>query len=274
MKAGLLRIVAGDALTRLCTDPDDCPAPIVDAPAGAQAAPVAGPEGPDRALTSTDRLLLFGDQRAGPFTKHVLGIGADVWLLPTLDSARALALVDALGVTLCRPSDEQLATIACVNAEGQRLPAGRTGWLVGDSAGVDSAINVGYIDSGGWVHVLGSANNALKVTDGVLSPFEGARRLEAHPRVRRACLLALSGEQSVSIGVERGFFAVAEIAGLPSPVLEVELLDHVKRGVSASKCPVGIALVSELPVRNNGAPDDAALRQIVQSELGPCGGTG
>jgi len=60
---------------------------------------------------------------------------------------------------------------------------------------------------------------------------------------------------------------VAEVAEPASPVLEVELLDYVRRGVSAAKCPQGIVCVSELPTRQTGAADTTALKAVLAAQF-------
>jgi len=249
-------------------------------PAGADRLPM------HRLITAADRLLLWAansetDDRArpggfsDPVVAHALAAGADVWLVSDAYRARAAELVEVLGVTLCAGGSEPgtPGSVSCQNAAGEVLEHNRTGWLVWAGTELDPARSAGYIDPHGWVHILGAAAQTMVVEDGLLTPFEGAACLATHPRVTRACQLLLSVSQCAVAGLERGFYAVAEVTGHLSPVLEVELLDYVRRGVSAPKCPQGIVCVAELPTTQTGAADTAALMDLVaaQFELLPAG---
>ncbi len=264
---------------RLCAAADVCPEPVgaFEPSSVATAQPVSADQLPwHREICASDRLLLWSaDPVPGapsllsPVAVHALARGADVWLVSRVHGQCAAELVDVLGITLCLGEEEPgtPCAVRCQNAAGETLEPGRTGWLVWAATQLAVARSVGYIDPHGWVQVLGAATQTMVLAEGLFTPFEGAACLEMHPRVTRASLLLLSASQCALAGLERGFFAVTEVTGQASPVLEVELLDYVRRGVSAAKCPQGILCVSELPTRKTGTPDSAALLALVEAQF-------
>lgn len=275
-------------VTRLCASENACPEPA----AVASLAPVKGTARPanerlarHRSMTNSDRLLLWSDQAevkidsgaGSALDEDTLGLaayaltsGADVWLVSPAHADRAAELVDRLDITLCADTlaaaHDSLA-LRCLGVAGEPVGCGQTGWLTWGASASEGALSVGYVDDAGWAHVLGAADQALAAPDGLLTPFEGAQRLRTHPRVTRACLLSMTASQCAAVGVEAGFFGVAEVVGRATPVLEVELLDYVRQGLSAAKCPQGIVCVTDLPTRLTGAPDTAALDGLVEREF-------
>lgn len=235
---------------------------------------------PDRLLTPSDRVLLWGRSSGWqPLASHVVATGADVWLLDSSDAAVALALIDAVGITLCdwRVPPTEGAKIFCVERSGEACLPEHIGWLVAGSSGEypgpceghkQPGSSLGYIDQRGWIHVLGETTNTLWLNEMGFPPFEGERWLETHPQVTRAAVLAINEEMAERLGLAVGFFAFAEITAEPSPVLEVELLDHCRRGLAAVKCPQGVIFIASLPRTQSGLPDHTRLWTLLGDDLG------
>ncbi len=281
MKTGRVRRADVQTLEQLQADLAHLPAPLVGSElaavtAGTTLVDAGTSTSPEaylpvaRALTQADRLLLCGSLEQSSLRGLValaLASKVDVWLLEEADASVALGLIEALGITLCYGQLRSAAGngIICLSSSGEIQPAGHAGWLSGSKLRSSDG-PVGYVDQQGWVHVLGSSANCIHADESLLMPYEGAARLASHPRVTGACLLAVSADRALGQGLSAGFFGCAEVTGDRSPVLEVELLEFMRRGLSAAKCPQGIILVEVLPRTRSGAPDLDAVWALVEQQ--------
>ncbi|MFE9257293.1 class I adenylate-forming enzyme family protein [Streptomyces sp. NPDC006879] len=116
--------------------------------------------------------------------------------------------------------------------------------------------DLGYLDEGGTLHVVGRLKDIVIRGGANISPAEVERALAAHPLVRDVVCLGvpdeLMGERLAACVVPRGGEA---------PTLEALTAHLGEQGLEQRKHPERLVVLGELPLNPAGKPDRAALRQ-------------
>ncbi|MEU8939306.1 acyl--CoA ligase [Streptomyces goshikiensis] len=116
--------------------------------------------------------------------------------------------------------------------------------------------DLGLIDGGGVLHVVGRLKDIVIRGGANISPAEVERQLGSHPQVRDVVCVGvpdeLMGERLAACVVARG---------AQPPTLD-SLTGHLtRRGLERRKHPEHLLVVAELPLTPAGKPDRAALRE-------------
>lgn len=120
--------------------------------------------------------------------------------------------------------------------------------------------DLGLIDGGGVLHVVGRLKDVVIRGGANISPAEVERELSAHPLVRDVVCVGVPD----SVMGERLAACVVPVSGGPdgAPLSLDALGEHLAaRGVDRVKHPERLLLVPELPLTPAGKPDRAALRE-------------
>lgn len=206
--------------------------------------------------------------------EHFTGLGWPGHCL--IDSADWLARPGSVGCWVPSASSTASATVALDEAGEARLP-GQIGRLAITVSGtlLQPTEQAGYVDEDGWVHPLGPLNNRLEFAfgrdeRGFVGPAEAERWLETHPAVAEVALLAIAAGLAEPLGLAACFYAVVQLkpdAPTETPLLELELLDFSRLGLSEIKCPAGVLFVAALPRLIDGQIDLAALNLLVAQSV-------
>ncbi|MFD6187043.1 class I adenylate-forming enzyme family protein [Streptomyces goshikiensis] len=116
--------------------------------------------------------------------------------------------------------------------------------------------DLGLIDEGGVLHIVGRLKDIVIRGGANISPAEVERQLASHPQVRDVVCVGvpdeLMGERLAACVVTRG---------AQPPTLD-SLAGHLtRRGLERRKHPEHLLVVAELPLTPAGKPDRAALRE-------------
>ncbi|NXY95609.1 acyl--CoA ligase [Streptomyces sp. BR123] len=182
---------------------------------------------------------------------------------------------DCHGVVAGRP-DPRVADIRITDPDTcEPLPAGRVGEIIArgpmtplcyvGAPELDARYrtpdgwvrtgDLGFLDDGGVLHVVGRLKDVVIRGGANISPAEVERELTSHPEVRDVVCVgvpdALMGERLAACVVPHADRA---------PTLEALGAHLVGRGLDRRKHPERLLLVPELPLTPAGKPDRAALR--------------
>ncbi|MGW8778455.1 class I adenylate-forming enzyme family protein [Streptomyces sp. NPDC055796] len=183
---------------------------------------------------------------------------------------------DATGVVAGRP-DPRVADIRIADPDThERLPDGEIGEIIARgpmtpmcyvaSPELDARYrtpegwvrtgDLGLIDEGGVLHLVGRLKDIVIRGGANISPAEVERELASHPRVRDVVCVGvpdqLMGERLAACVVPRG----------PEAPTLASLGEHLtRRGLERRKHPERLLVLAELPLTPAGKPDRAALRE-------------
>lgn len=157
------------------------------------------------------------------------------------------------------------------------VPAGEVGTLLvkGDSAAVcywnkhektkqtmlGEWLNTGdkfYRDAEGWFYYAGRADDMLKVGGIWVSPAEVEASLISHPAVLECAVVGRADEEGL---VKPQAYIVLRNGQTPSPQLEKELKEYVKKNLAHYKFPRWVEFVEALPKTATGKIQRFRLRQ-------------
>jgi o-succinylbenzoate---CoA ligase len=116
--------------------------------------------------------------------------------------------------------------------------------------------DLGILDPGGTLRVLGRADDIIITGGKKVAPTEVAATLETHPAVREAVVI---GEPDPDWGQRVTAIVVPTTPG-PPPTLQA-LQVHVRRSLPTHAAPKAVRVVPEIPLLASGKPDLAALRE-------------
>lgn len=116
--------------------------------------------------------------------------------------------------------------------------------------------DLGTLDPGGTLHVLGRADDIIITGGKKVAPAEVAAALETHPAVREAVVI---GESDPDWG-QRVTAIVVPTTATP-PTLQA-LQTHVRQSLPPHAAPKALHLLPEIPLLASGKPDLAALRAL------------
>jgi o-succinylbenzoate---CoA ligase len=117
--------------------------------------------------------------------------------------------------------------------------------------------DLGILDPGGTLHVLGRADDIIITGGKKVAPTEVAAALETHPAVREAVVI---GEPDPDWGQRVTAIVVPTTPG-SRPHLHA-LQAHVRQTLPPHAAPKVLHVVSEIPLLASGKPDQAALRAL------------
>ncbi|MEU9416783.1 class I adenylate-forming enzyme family protein [Streptomyces sp. NPDC048272] len=183
---------------------------------------------------------------------------------------------DEAGVAAGRP-DPRVADIHIIDAETrERLPDGQVGEIIARgpmtpmcyvaSPELDARYrtpdgwvrtgDLGLIDDGGVLHVVGRLKDIVIRGGANISPAEVERELASHPRVRDVVCVGVPDE----VMGER--LAACVVARGPQDLTLASLAGHLaRRGLERRKHPERLLVVGELPLTPAGKPDRTAVRE-------------
>ena len=118
--------------------------------------------------------------------------------------------------------------------------------------------DVGYLDEEGYLYLTDRKAHMI-ITGGVnVYPQETENLLIMHPKVRDAAVI---GVPDAEFG--EAVKAIVEPADMKeaSPLLEAELIEFCRAGLSAIKCPRSVDFADELPRSETGKLHKAALKE-------------
>ncbi|MFK0253680.1 class I adenylate-forming enzyme family protein [Streptomyces sp. NPDC090445] len=191
---------------------------------------------------------------------------------------------DSHGAVAGRP-DPKVADIRITDPDtGEQLPAGRVGEITArgpmtplcyvGAPELDARYrtpdgwvrtgDLGFLDDGGVLHVVGRLKDVVIRGGANISPAEVERELTSHPEVRDVVCVgvpdALMGERLAACVVPRAD---------RTPTLEALGAHLAGRGLDRRKHPERLLLVPELPLTPAGKPDRAALRARLTAAPAP-----
>ncbi|MEV6572433.1 class I adenylate-forming enzyme family protein [Streptomyces sp. NPDC051577] len=183
---------------------------------------------------------------------------------------------DEAGMAAGRP-DPRVADIHIIDAETrERLPDGQVGEIIARgpmtpmcyvaSPELDARYrtpdgwvrtgDLGLIDDGGVLHVVGRLKDIVIRGGANISPAEVERELASHPRVRDVVCVGVPDE----VMGER--LAACVVARGPQDLTLASLAGHLaRRGLERRKHPERLLVVGELPLTPAGKPDRTAVRE-------------
>lgn len=121
--------------------------------------------------------------------------------------------------------------------------------------------DIGAMDSDGYLFFKGRQKRIIKVSGVSVYPAQVEQVLEAHPGIRRACVIGTPDEYQMSS--VKAFVVLAEGIA-PTDRLRDELLSHCKKHLMRWAVPRGIEFRDELPTTLVGK---IAYTQLEQEEL-------
>jgi len=116
---------------------------------------------------------------------------------------------------------------------------------------------LGYLDTGGYLHLRGRQSEMFIRGGYNVYPAEIEDRLAKHPKVARAALLGVADAVFGEVGWA---FVVPRNAAAP-PTL-AELREFIGSELASFKRPDGLTLIAELPVTPMFKVDKRALREF------------
>jgi long-chain acyl-CoA synthetase len=125
--------------------------------------------------------------------------------------------------------------------------------------------DIGTMDAGGYLYFRGRSKRIIKVSGVSVYPAQVEQVLEAHPGVRRACVIGTPDEYQLSS--VKAFVVPAEGAGDDNHLRD-DLLGHCRKHLMKWAVPRSIEFRDELPTTLVGK---IAYTQLEQEELGRAG---
>jgi acetyl-CoA synthetase len=149
--------------------------------------------------------------------------------------------------------------VAVLAEDGSIADVGATGEIsVRRGSQWFGARDLGYVDSDGYFHYSGRADDVIISAGWTISPLEVERALLSHPDVSEAAVIAAPDEL-------RGHVVKAVlVAGRDSDAFVSELQELVKRELSPHEYPRQIEFAESLPRTLNGKVDRRTLRERAQ----------
>jgi long-chain acyl-CoA synthetase len=115
--------------------------------------------------------------------------------------------------------------------------------------------DVGYLDEGGFLHLVGRANRMIVSSGRNIHPEEIERVLEGHPAVDSASVMGAPDGR-------RGERLTALVGLSREGVDRAELIAHARRALPLFKVPRLYGRVRDWPLTRSGKSDHEALRRI------------
>jgi acyl-CoA synthetase (AMP-forming)/AMP-acid ligase II len=126
--------------------------------------------------------------------------------------------------------------------------------------------DLGFVDAGGYLHLLGREKDMYFRAAFNVYPGEVEEVLQAHPAVAQAAVVGVPDDV---LGQKGWAFVVPTDAAEP-PTLE-ELRAHVGRELASYKRPDGLTIVEALPVNSMYKVDKRSLRRQWEAQREPAG---
>jgi amino acid adenylation domain-containing protein len=239
-------------------------------------------------LSGVTRIFLGGERLAPElFARTSMALpGAEVWNLygPTEATANAAAarLVQGGPVILGRPLGG--ARVHLLDRRGHLAPPGAAGEICLGGAGLARGYldrpdltaerfvpdpfsaargerlyrtgDLGRLTAGGELEILGRIDNQIKIRGFRIELGEIEARLERHPTVREAAVMAQDDRLIAFVVPERG--AVSPISPI-SPISAADLRSAMREALPEHMVPSAFVILDRLPRLSSGKVDRAAL---------------
>ncbi|MPR08982.1 AMP-binding protein [Microvirga tunisiensis] len=124
-------------------------------------------------------------------------------------------------------------------------------WRAGSAVSVG---DVGFLDAGGFLHLVGRANRMIVSSGKNVYPEEIERVFEQHPGIAAVAVLSMPDAQ-------RGERIVAMLALRDQSVSRSALIAYGRRALPLFKVPRVYGVVSDWPLTRSGKTDHEALRE-------------
>lgn len=122
--------------------------------------------------------------------------------------------------------------------------------------------DIGYMDQGGWLHLVDRKKDVIVVSGFKAYPSEIEEVVAGHPDVKDAAAVGVPDDKS---GEAVKLFVVKKNASLTAQ----SLMEHCRRNLTAYKCPKYIEFTRELPKTPIGKVLRRALRESEAKETEP-----
>lgn len=122
----------------------------------------------------------------------------------------------------------------------------------------------GYIDSDGYVFVMGRTDDVINVAGHRLSTGEMEEVVASHPAVAECCVVGVHDEMKGQVPV--GLVLVKDGATIDHDELEEELVEMVRERIGAIACFRRSMVVERLPKTRSGKILRRVIRQIADGE--------
>ena len=135
---------------------------------------------------------------------------------------------------------------------------------LGPIPGFYSSGDGGYIDSDGYVFVMGRTDDVINVAGHRLSTGEMEEVVASHPAVAECCVVGVHDEMKGQVPV--GLVLVKDGATIDHDELEEELVEMVRERIGAIACFRRSMVVERLPKTRSGKILRRVIRQIADGE--------